>query len=109
MLRSMPKYQHHTGMSKDHPLILAHPPGEQPVVEPTLEGPVPVDTYAGRIDVNWDPNAAVTPLGQLPFFIEYLKLAGLLDGWVAGCPIQYTSPNAPTKRDLLARRCGLTR
>ena len=88
-------------MSKDHPLILAHPPGEQPVVERTLDNPIPVDTYAGRIDVEWDPDAAVTPLGQLPFFIEYLKLAGLFDGWAAGCPVHYTSPNAPSKRNLL--------
>jgi hypothetical protein len=88
-------------MSNDHPLNLTHPAGEQPVVASVPTGPVPVDTFAGRIDVNWDPDAAVTPLGQLPFFIEYLKLAGLFDGWVAGCPIQYTSPNAPSKRDLL--------
>ena len=88
-------------MSKDHDLIPAHLSGEQPLVEPIVTGPVPVDTYAGRVDVEWDPDAAVTPLGQLPFFIEYLKQAGLFDGWVAGCPIQYTSPNAPSKRDLL--------
>jgi hypothetical protein len=43
----------------------------------------------------------VTPLGQLPFFIEYLKQGGLFDGWVADCPLYYTSPNAPTKRDVL--------
>ncbi|HXJ76149.1 MAG TPA: transposase, partial [Candidatus Dormibacteraeota bacterium] len=88
-------------MSEDHDLISAHQTGEQPLVEPLAVGPVPVDTYAGRIDVEWDPHAAVTPLGQLPFFIEYLKQAGLFDGWVAGCPIRYTSPNAPSKRDLL--------
>lgn len=88
-------------MSKDPVLISGDPKGEQPLVEPALSGPVPVDTYAGRIDVEWDPHAAVTPLGQLPFFVEYLKQAGLFDGWVAGCPIQYTSPNAPLKRDLL--------
>jgi hypothetical protein len=29
----------------------------------------------------------VTPLGQLPFFIEYLKQGGLFDGWVADCPL----------------------
>jgi len=88
-------------MSEDRDLISAHPAGEQPVVESIVAGPVPVDTYAGRIDVDWDPDAAVTPLGQLPFFIEYLKQAGLFDGWVTGCPIQYASPNAPPKRDLL--------
>ena len=43
----------------------------------------------------------MTPLGQLPFFIEYLKQGGLFDGWVAGCPLSLTSPNAPSKRDIL--------
>jgi hypothetical protein len=32
---------------------------------------VPVDTFAGRIHVEWDHNAVVTPMGQLPF-IEFL-------------------------------------
>jgi hypothetical protein len=27
------------------------------------------------------------PLGQLPFFIEYLKQGGLFDGWVADYPL----------------------
>ena len=51
----------------------------------------------------WSGTAAahVTPLGQLPFFIEYLKQAGLFDGWVADCPLTFSSPNAPRKRDLL--------
>jgi hypothetical protein len=40
-------------------------------------------------------------MGQLAFFIEYLKQGGLFDGWVAGCPLQLTSPNAPAKRDML--------
>src|SRR3954462_8745899 len=43
----------------------------------------------------------VTPLGQLPFFVEYLKQGGLFDGWVADCPLSFTSPNAPRKRDVL--------
>jgi len=88
-------------MNKDHAASLVHPSGEQPSVEPVAGSPIPVDTYVGRVDVDWDPDAAVTPLGQLPFFIEYLKQAGLFDGWVAGCPLHYTSPNAPLKRDLL--------
>ena len=62
-----------------------------------------VDTFGGRIQVEWEAGerAAVTPLGQLPFFLEYLKQGGLFDGWVAGCPLHLTSPNAPPKRDIL--------
>lgn len=29
-----------------------------------------------------DPQASVTPLWQLPFFIEFLKTCHLFDGWV---------------------------
>jgi hypothetical protein len=39
---------------------------------------IPVDTFAGRIHVEWDPNAEVTPFGQLPLFIEFLKASGLI-------------------------------
>ena len=79
----------------------ALPMGEQPVVARVLAGPVVADTFAGRIHVEWDNSATVTPLGQLPFFIEYLKQGSLFDGFVADCPLHYRSPNAPTKRDLL--------
>lgn len=51
--------------------------------------------------MEWDPSAAVTPLGQLPFFIEFLKVSGLLDAWVADCPLTYQSNNAPDKREVL--------
>jgi hypothetical protein len=68
-------------------------------VAPTLR--VPVDTFAGRIHVEWDQNAEVTPFGQLPFFIEFLKVSGLFESFVADCPLRYTSPNAPNVRDVL--------
>ena len=35
------------------------------------------------------------------FFIEFLKISGLFENWVKDCPLQYTSPNAPQKRDVL--------
>lgn len=60
-----------------------------------------VETYGGRIHVEWDPQAAVTPLGQLPFFIEFLKTADLFAPWVRDCPLTYTSPNAPRTTDVL--------
>jgi hypothetical protein len=45
--------------------------------------------------------APLTPYGQLPFFIEYLKAANLFDALAGDCPLAYTSPNAPEKRDVL--------
>jgi hypothetical protein len=77
------------------------PAGEQPAVEQVSVGAVVADTFAGRIHVEWDNSATVTPLGQLPFFIDFLKQGGVFDGWVADCPLHYTSPNAPAKRDVL--------
>jgi hypothetical protein len=62
---------------------------------------VVVETFGGLIHVEWDPQAAVTPLGQISFFIEFLKTADLFDLRVEDCPLTYTSPNAPQKRDVL--------
>ena len=56
----------------------------------------------GRIHVEWDPAAAVRPLGQLPFFIEFLKVSGLFEAWVADCPLVYESNRASDKRAVLA-------
>jgi Transposase DDE domain group 1 len=78
-----------------------HPTGEQPIVELAADEPVAADTFAGRVHLEWEPAAPVTTMGQLAFFIEYLKQGGLFDGWVAGCPLHLTSPNAPSKRDVL--------
>jgi hypothetical protein len=66
-----------------------------------IADPVAVDTFSGRLHVEWNPQAAVTPLGQLPFFIDYLHVSGLFDEWVSRCPLRWTSPNAPTKIDVL--------
>ena len=88
-------------MGTNHQTRSTLPLGEQPLVATLSAGPVVADTFAGRVHVEWDNSATVTPLGQLPIFIEYLKQGGLFDGWVADCPLHYTSPNAPTKRDFL--------
>ncbi len=61
-----------------------------------------LDTFGGQIHVEWDPDAAVTPLGQLPFFIEFLKVSGLVDAWIDDCPLHYQSNNASEKREVLA-------
>ena len=81
--------------------LAVHPAGEQPAVEQADDAPMSAETFAGRVHLEWEPAAPVTTMGQLAFFIEYLKQGGLFDGWVAGCPLQLTSPNAPAKRDIL--------
>src|SRR6201984_1793274 len=90
-------------MSTDRAVAARHPAGEQPLVESGKERSVIADTLAGRVHVEWEKaqRQTMTPLGHLPFFIEYLKQGGLFDGWVAGCPLYVTSPNAPSKWDIL--------
>lgn len=62
---------------------------------------VQLDTFGGLVHVEWDPDAAATPLGHLAFFTEYLKVSGRFDALVSDCPLHYRSPNAPSKRDVL--------
>lgn len=82
--------------------LITHPKGEsQSSALLTVSGPIAVDTFGGRIHVDWDPDSAVTPLGQLPFFIEFLHVSGMFEDWVVQCPLAWTSPNAPNKRDVL--------
>jgi|SRR5665213_1848029 len=85
-------------MSTEARDLAVHPRSEQPEVEAWSAA---ADTFTGRVHVEWDATAPVTPFGQLPFFIDHLKQAGLFDAWVADCPLWLTSPNAPRKRDLL--------
>lgn len=63
--------------------------------------PMVVDTPGGRIHVQWDHSASATPNAQLAFFAEFLACTGVYDAWVDSCPLVYSSPNAPSKRDVL--------
>ncbi len=63
--------------------------------------PMIVDTPGGRIHVQWDTESSATPNGQLTHFAEFLHTAGIYEAWVQDCPLHYTSPNAPTKYDVL--------
>jgi len=62
---------------------------------------MPVDTLGGRMLVRWDEGAQATPNGQLVFFTEFLAATGVFENWVEQCPLTYSSPNAPAKRDVL--------
>jgi hypothetical protein len=63
--------------------------------------PMIVDTPGGRIHVQWDAEASATPNGQLTLFAGFLHASGIDDAWVQDCPLHYTSPNAPSKYDVL--------
>ncbi len=89
-------------MSDEKALVETHPEGERRSAgNQPPETAISVDTFAGKIQVKWVPEAAVSSLGQMPFFIEFLKTSGLFDAWVEQCPLRYKSPNAPRKRDVL--------
>jgi hypothetical protein len=60
-----------------------------------------IESYAGKVHIRWDDSAAVTAMGQMPVFIDFLKTSGLWDGFVADCPLSYKSPNAPSHVDIL--------
>ena len=68
---------------------------------PAVDEAMAVDTFGGRMIVRWDDGAQATPNGQLVFFAEFLATAGVFDNWIERCPLEYTSPNAPDKRDVL--------
>ncbi len=60
-----------------------------------------LSTPGGRFQVRWDENGSATALGQLGFFAEFLEVSGVFARWMEGCPMSYTSPNAPAVVDVL--------
>lgn len=88
-------------MSKSEELRGVHPQGE--LERPAESGPAAtVETFSGKVSLRWDEEAGVTAFGQLPYFVEFLKTSGLFEDWVEDCPLSYSSPNAPAKREVLA-------
>ena len=88
-------------MTNDLSLSKRHLPGEQSTVAESRAPPgVSLDSFGGPVRIEWDAGAGLTPLGQLPFFVDFLKTAGLFDAFIADCPLRYTSGNAPGNRDV---------
>jgi hypothetical protein len=89
-------------MSFDKAVKSTHPEGEVKEVGGSAESEnCTVETYAGKLRIRWDDSAAVTAMGQMPVFIDFLKTTGLWDEFVADCPLRYKSPNAPSQVDIL--------
>lgn len=81
---------------------VVHPEDEEKTpTKRLLSEQIQVETYSGKLFVEWDSEAAVTPLAQLPFFIQFLKVGCRFEPWVEDCPLVYYSPNAPEKVDVL--------
>ena len=84
------------------PPEIIHPQGDQEIEPKKGEiSALVADTFDGKLHIEWDPQAQVTPLGQLPFFIQFLKMGDLFEPWVENCPLYYRSNNAPKKVDVL--------
>lgn len=84
------------------PPQIPHPKGETEISLKMREiATLVADTFDGKIHIEWDPQAQVTPLGQLPFFIQFLKVGHVFEPWVDDCPLSYGSNNAPKKIDVL--------
>ena len=89
-------------MAKLESVEVNHPAGEPNRADEAGMPKSEVDTFGGKIHVFWDPNAQVTALGPLTFFIEFLKTSGLWEQWVSDCPLEYKSRNSPKKEEILA-------
>src|ERR1019366_758056 len=62
-------------MRKEEEVVEVHPEGELQISgNPVPELGASVDTFAGKVNVRWVPEAAVSGLGLMVFFIEFLKL-----------------------------------
>ena len=89
-------------MGNEGAVVQAHPEGEVEIAgNQAGETVTSLDTFAGKIHVKFAPEATVSSLGLMPFFIEFLKISGLFDKWVEDCPLRFTSGNAPEKRNVL--------
>ena len=89
-------------MSLNEAVDEAHPKGDiEKTVSAAESGDSVVETYAGKMRIRWDESAAVTAMGQMPVFIDFLKTSGLWDGFLAECPLKYTSPNAPSHVEVM--------
>ena len=90
-------------MNETKALQRVHPQGEAEHPQGGEDQPAATgETFGGKVGLRWDEEAAVTAFGQWPYFVEFLKTAGLFEAWGKDCPLTYSSPHAPDKREVLA-------
>ena len=84
-------------MNSDKPV----PERPHPLGEPSPDAAIRLETMGGTVRVEWDRDVSISPYGSIVFFAQVLKETGVYKAWVDACPLRYTSPNAPTKADIL--------
>ncbi len=77
------------------------PEGEGKEEVESYPGPQRLETFGGVVEVLWEEDAGVSMHGGLAFFVEFLKLSGIWAKFVKECPLEYSSPNAPSKSEIL--------
>jgi hypothetical protein len=60
-----------------------------------------LDSFAGKIQFQWVPEAEVSRAGADALLHRVLEDSGLFENWVNDGPLPYTSPNAPQIGDVL--------
>lgn len=81
---------------------LIHPPGDAPSSPVVGQNDTfAVSTPGGIFHVTYDTDAAVSHLGGVVPFAQFLQASGLFDGWVADAPLSYASNRALEVRDVL--------
>jgi hypothetical protein len=89
------------GMNEAKDREALHPLGD-PNDEP-LQYPPPhqVETPGGIFQVRWEEDPGISAHGMMTYFLEFLRISGIWEEFVEQCPLSYTSPNAPTKAEIL--------
>ena len=60
-----------------------HPKGELSELSKQLKpASIEIETFEGKVHIEWEPGASVTPMGQLPFFIQFLKTGCRFEPWI---------------------------
>ena len=62
-----------------HPLGEAQNTQLSPLNTQKDQPQIEIDTFDGKVHVEWDSDAELTPYGQLPFFIQFLKVGHRFD------------------------------
>lgn len=89
------------GMSASKDPACVHPLGEQNSEPLGYPAPHRVETPGGPMQVRWEEDSGISAHGMLTYFMEFLQVSGIWDEFVKQCPLSYTSPNAPTKAEIL--------